>query len=58
MTGYGVKGLASPQPFLGAMVGMDQKDRCSGLFQTGIVGYYAPRAVFLPWLAGPGCLAF
>ena len=44
--GFGVRGLASPHPFLGAMVGMDQKDRCSGLFQAGFVGYCAPRAVF------------
>ena len=49
--GYGVRGLASPHTFLGAMVGMDQKDCCSGLFQAGIVGYCAPRAVF-PSLVG------
>ena len=34
MTGCGVRGLASPLTFLGAMVGMDQKDRCSDLFQA------------------------
>ena len=49
--GFGVRGLASLHPFLGAMVGMDQKDRCSGLFQAGFVGYCAPRAVF-PFLIG------
>ena len=49
--GFGVRCLASPHPFLGAMVGMDQKDRCSGLFQAGFVGYCAPRAVF-PSLVG------
>ena len=49
--GFGVRDLASPHPFLGAMVGMDQKDRCSGLFQAGFVGYCAPRAVF-PYLVG------
>ena len=49
--GFGVRGLASPHPFLGAMVGIDQKDRCSGLFQAGFVGYCAPRAVF-PSLVG------
>ena len=28
------------------MAGMDQKDRCSGLFKAGIDGCDAPRAVF------------
>ena len=39
-------------------VGMDQKGRCSGMYKAGIVGHYAPRAVFFPGLAGPECSAF
>ena len=40
------------------MAGMDQKGRCSGTYKSGIVGHYAPRAVFFPGLAGPECSAF
>ena len=32
--GFGVRGLASPHPFLGVMVGMDQKDSCSGMYKA------------------------
>ena len=37
---------------------MDQKDRCSGMYKAGIVGHYAPRAVFFPGLAGPECSVY
>ena len=37
------------------MAGMDQKGHSSGMYKAGIVGHYAPRAVFFPRLAGPEC---
>ena len=36
--------------------GMDQKDRCSGLFKAGIGGYDAPRAVFPSLVCRPRML--
>ena len=38
------------------MAGMDQKDRCSGLYKAGIAGYDAPRAVFPSLVVRPGML--
>ena len=32
---------------LGIMAGMDQKDSCCGMYEAGIDGYVAPRAVFV-----------
>ena len=40
------------------MAGMDQKGRCSGMYEAGIVGHCAARAVFFPGLAGPECRDF
>ena len=38
------------------MAGMDQKGRCSGMYKAGIVGYYAPRAVFSSLFGRPRVL--
>ena len=38
------------------MAGMDQKDRCSGLYKAGIAGYVAPRAVFPSLVVRPRML--
>ena len=38
------------------MAGMDQKGRCSGMYKAGIVGHYAPRAVFSSLLGRPRVL--
>ena len=36
----------SQAKIFGILVGMDQKDSCSGIFQAGVAGDHAPRAVF------------
>ena len=38
------------------MAGMDQKGRCSGTYKSGIVGHYAPRAVFSSLVGRPRVL--
>ena len=43
-------GVARPK-MLRILAGMDQKDRCSGIYMVGFAGDNAPRAV--PWFAGP-----
>ena len=39
------------------MDGLDQKDRCSGMYKAGIAGYDAPCAVFVSLVGRPGILA-
>ena len=41
-------GVARPK-MLRILAGIDQKDRCSGIFKAGFAGYNTPRAV-LPFL--------
>ena len=38
------------------MAGMDQKDRCSGMYKAGIAGFDAPRAVFVSLVGRPRML--
>ena len=38
------------------MAGVDQKDRCSGMYKAGIDGDNAPRAVFSSLVGWPGML--
>ena len=38
---------------LGIMAVVVQKDSCSGMYKAGYAGFDAPRAMSLPWFAGP-----